>query len=145
VLALFESRLRQQRIEVVRRLGSHPRILAHDGEIRQLLVNLVSNAIDATHEGGCIMVRTSAARDWALNREGIAITVADTGAGMDMATRDRIFEPFFSTKGNMGTGLGLWISKEIANKHHGRIRVRSRLRSTGSSGGTVFRIFIAGQ
>jgi PAS domain S-box-containing protein len=145
VLALFESRFRQQRIEVVRRLGSHPRILAHDGEIRQLLVNLVSNAIDATNEGGCIMVRTSAARDWALNREGIAITVADTGAGMDMATRDRIFEPFFSTKGNMGTGLGLWISKEIANKHHGRIRVRSRLRSTGSSGGTVFRIFIAGQ
>jgi PAS domain S-box-containing protein len=145
VLALFESRFRQQRIEVVRKVRSHPQILAHDGEIRQLLVNLVSNAIDAMNEGGCIIVRTSGARDWMLNREGIAITVADNGTGMDMATRDRIFEPFFSTKGNMGTGLGLWISKEIANKHHGRIHVRSRLRSTGNSGGTVFRIFIAGQ
>ncbi len=145
VLTLLELRFRQQRINVVREFRSKPMIIAHDGEIRQLLVNLVSNAIDAVHEGGCIIVRTSTARDWAQNREGIAITVADNGTGMDVETRDRIFEPFFSTKGNMGTGLGLWISKEIASKHHGRIRVRSRLRSSDNSGGTVFRIFIPAQ
>ena len=145
VLALFESRFRHQRIEVVRELRSNPRIVAHDGEIRQLVVNLISNAIDAVGEGGCIIVRTAAARDWALDREGIAITVADNGAGMDEATRARLFEPFFSTKGITGTGLGLWISKEIASKHKGRIRVRSRQRSSGNGSGTVFRFFIPAQ
>ena len=145
VLALLESRFRHQRIEVVRELRSNPLIIAHDGEIRQLLVNLISNAIDAVNEGGYIIVRTSAARDWVHNREGIAITVADNGAGMDEATRERIFEPFFSTKGITGTGLGLWISKEIAGKHQGRIRVRSKQRSSGGSGGTVFRFFIPAQ
>jgi PAS domain S-box-containing protein len=145
VLALLESRFRHQRIEVVRELRSNPLIVAHDGEIRQLLVNLISNAIDAVNEGGCIIIRTSKARDWALNREGIAITVADNGSGMDVATRARIFEPFFSTKGITGTGLGLWISKEIAGKHQGRIRVRSRQKSPCNNGGTVFRLFIPAQ
>jgi PAS domain S-box-containing protein len=145
VLALLESRFRHQRIEVVRELRSNPLIVAHDGEIRQLLVNLISNAIDAVNEGGCIIVRTSVARDWVLGREGIAITVADNGAGMDEATRAQIFEPFFSTKGITGTGLGLWISKEIASKHQGRIRVRSRLKSSSNRGGTVFRLFLPAQ
>jgi PAS domain S-box-containing protein len=145
VLALLESRFRHQKIEVVRELRSNPLIVAHDGEIRQLLVNLISNAIDAVNEGGCIIVRTSVARDWVLGREGIAITVADNGAGMDEATCAQIFEPFFSTKGITGTGLGLWISKEIASKHQGRIRVRSKMKSSGSGGGTVFRLFIPAQ
>jgi signal transduction histidine kinase len=61
---------------------------------------------------------------------------------MDSATRDRIFEPFFSTKGLTGTGLGLWVSQEIAIKYNGRIRLRSRQQSPGGSGGTVFRFFL---
>jgi signal transduction histidine kinase len=61
---------------------------------------------------------------------------------MDSATRDRIFEPFFSTKGLTGTGLGLWVSQEIAIKYHGRIRLRSRQQSAGAGGGTVFRFFL---
>jgi PAS domain S-box-containing protein len=142
VLALLESRLRHQRIEVVRELRSDPMIVVHDGEIRQLLVNLINNGIDAIGQDGCIIVRTARTRDWVFNREGLAITVADNGTGMDVTTRERLFEPFFSTKGITGTGLGLWISKEIAGKHHGRIRVRSRLKSSGRRGGTVFRVFI---
>jgi signal transduction histidine kinase len=145
VLALLDSRFRQQRIEVVRDLRSNLLIVAHEGEIRQVLVNLINNAIDAVGEDGCVIVRTARARDWALNRKGLAITVADNGTGMDAATRERIFEPFFSTKGITGTGLGLWISKEIAGKHQGRIRVRSRLTSCGTKGGTVFRFFIPAQ
>ena len=142
ILSLLEPRFRQQRIEVVRQFRAAPLIFAHDGEIRQVLANLIGNAIDAVPEGGRIIVRTSSARDWEQNRQGITITVADNGMGMDSATRDRIFEPFFSTKGLTGTGLGLWVSQEIAIKYDGRIRLRSRQQSPGAGGGTVFRFFL---
>jgi PAS domain S-box-containing protein len=142
ILSLLEPRFRHQRIEVVRQFRAAPLIFAHDGEIRQVLANLIGNAIDAVSESGRIIVRTSFARDWEHDRQGIAITVADNGTGMDSATRDRIFEPFFSTKGLTGTGLGLWVSQEIATKCHGRIRLRSRQQSPGISGGTVFRFFL---
>ena len=142
ILSLLEPRFRQQRIEVVRQFRAAPLIFAHDGEIRQVLANLIGNAIDAVPEGGRILVRTSSARDWEQNRQGITITVADNGMGMDSATRERIFEPFFSTKGLTGTGLGLWVSQEIAIKYHGRIRLRSRQQSPGAGGGTVFRFFL---
>jgi len=142
VLALMDSRLRLMRVKVVREFRANPRIFAHEGEIRQVLANLVSNALDAIGENGCIVVRTAAARDWKRNRKGLAITVADDGIGMDEATRKQIFEPFFSTKGATGTGLGLWVSHEIAGKHQGRIRLRSRQQRTGRSSGTVFRFFL---
>jgi PAS domain S-box-containing protein len=142
ILSLLEPRFRHHKIEVVRQFRADPLIFAHDGEIRQVLANLIGNAIDAVSEGGRIIVRTSSAHDWEHNRQGIAITVADNGMGMDSATRDRIFEPFFSTKGLTGTGLGLWVSQEIAIKYHGRIRLRSRRQSPGADGGTVFRFFL---
>ncbi len=142
VLALMDSRLRQMRVTVVRDFRANPRIFAHEGEIRQVLANLVSNALDAVGEDGSIVVRTSSARDWKRDRLGMAITVADDGIGMDEATRKRIFEPFFSTKGATGTGLGLWVSHEIAGKHQGRIRLRSREKMQGQRGGTVFRFFL---
>jgi signal transduction histidine kinase/DNA-binding response OmpR family regulator len=142
VLALMDSRVRHMGVKVVREYGADPRIFAHEGEIRQVLANLISNALDAIGENGRIVVRTAATRDWKHDRKGIAITVADDGVGMDEATRRQIFEPFFSTKGATGTGLGLWVSHEIAGKHQGRIRLRSRPRSEGRAGGTVFRFFL---
>jgi nitrogen-specific signal transduction histidine kinase len=83
-------------------------------------------------------------RDWKQDREGIAITVADNGTGIDRRAMKRIFEPFFSTKGTTGTGLGLWVSREILAKHQGTIHVRSHVpRHDGGSGGwTVFRVFL---
>jgi signal transduction histidine kinase len=142
ILSLLEPRFRHHRIEVIRQFRANPIIFGHDGEIRQVLANLIGNAIDAVSDGGRIIVRTSSARDWEHNRQGLAITVADNGVGMDSATRHRIFEPFFSTKGLTGTGLGLWVSQEIAIKCHGRIRLRSRQQSPSGSGGTVFRFFL---
>ncbi len=141
VLALYEARLRSLSIAVCRQYGEIPPILAYDGEVRQVLANLVGNAIDAMTpmERGKLTIRTHPARDWKTGREGIAITVADTGSGMDEATIARMFEPFFSTKGITGTGLGLWVSLELIEKHQGRIQVRSR-QSTPS--GTIFRIFL---
>jgi signal transduction histidine kinase/FixJ family two-component response regulator len=142
VLALVDSRLRQTGVKLVREFRADPRIFVHEGEIRQVLANLISNALDAIGESGCIVVRTAATRDWKRNRKGLVITVADDGIGMDESTRSRIFEPFFSTKGATGTGLGLWVSHEIAGKHQGRILLRSRPRRVGRDGGTVFRFFL---
>jgi signal transduction histidine kinase len=74
-------------------------------------------------------------------REGVRITIADTGSGMTGEVRRRLFEAFFTTKGATGTGLGLWVSHEIILKHHGIIHLRSRAASETGSSGTVFQIF----
>jgi len=145
VLTLLDSRMRDQKIEIVRDFRTHPQIYAHDGELRQVVANLVGNAIDALPEGGRITVRARPSRDWRDGAPGVAITVADNGIGMDSDTSSRVFEPFFSTKGMTGTGLGLWVSSEIAVKHQGSIRVRSRLSTTEHRGGTVFRFFFRAQ
>jgi PAS domain S-box-containing protein len=142
VVALFESRLTALQIAVVRQFRANPLILAHDGEIRQIIVNLIGNAIDALQEGGRIFIRTTASRDWRSGREGIRLTVADDGTGMDAETRTRLFEPFFSTKGITGAGLGLWVSREIVDKHQGSLRARSRQVSVEQRGGTTFVLFI---
>ena len=142
VFALLESRLHGLRIDVVREFRADATVIAQAGEIRQVLANLFGNAMDALPNGGRIILRTAATRDWRSGRSGIAITVADNGTGMDNATLSRIFEPFFSTKGITGTGLGLWISHEIISKHHGTLRVRSRAATDSVQGGTVFRLFL---
>jgi PAS domain S-box-containing protein len=141
VIALYEGRLRSHSITVERRYGKIPLIVAYDGEIRQVLSNLVGNAVDAMaqQDNGRVIVRTALAHDWKTNREGVTITLADTGSGMDEITTAHLFEPFFSTKGVTGTGLGLWVSLGIVHKHNGKISLRSR---TGACGGTVFRVFL---
>lgn len=141
VITLYEARLRSNSISIVRRFRTIPPITVFDGEVRQVLANLIVNAIDAmvSRQNGHLYLRTSTARDWATGREGLAITIADTGSGMDAKTARRIFEPFFSTKENTGTGLGLWVSLEILEKHQGAIRLRTR---AGNQSGSVFRIFL---
>jgi signal transduction histidine kinase len=74
------------------------------------------------------------------HRTGARVTIADSGSGIRQTDLTRIFEPFYSTKGDSGTGLGLWLSHGIVQKHEGSIRVRSR--TTAGSSGTVFSIFL---
>ena len=144
VIALYEPRVRSYSIFIDRQYRDVPPVHAYEGEIRQVLANFIGNAIDAMHrDGGRLTLRSSSGRDPANGVEGIYVTVADTGCGMDAATRARIFEPFFSTKGMTGTGLGLWVSQTILEKHGGRVFIRSRVRhSPEGPGGTVFRIFL---
>jgi PAS domain S-box-containing protein len=144
VIALYEPRLRSYAVAIKRRYRDLPPVHAYDGEIRQVLANFIANAVDAMQRnGGRLILRTSRGLDPRNDTEGIYVTVADTGTGMDAATRQRIFEPFFSTKGNTGTGLGLWVSQTIVDKHGGRIASRSRVRNRANEpGGTVFRIFL---
>ncbi len=141
VLTLFHSRIAAAGITVERRLKATLPVLAHDGEIRQVIVNLVGNAIDALPQGGRLLIRTAIVTGSHGSR-GLRVTVADDGIGMDAATQQRIFEPFFSTKGITGAGLGLWVSREIAGKHGGSLRARSRSSTAEQRRGTVFTLFI---
>ena len=140
VLVLFNGRLTRAGIEVIKQFLPAQPLTGYAGELRQIFANLVGNALDAMPSaGGRLMLRVREAHNLRGAGRGLRITVADTGCGMSAATRDRIFEPFFSTKGNTGTGLGLWVSHELIGKHQGRVRVRSREAHTAS--GTVFALF----
>ena len=139
-LALYQGRLINSQIRVEQRYRAVGMPLCIEGEIRQVLNNLIGNAIDALpREAGRLLVRS---RDATSNKgeRGVVLTIADTGAGMSPATRQRIFEPFFSTKGNGGTGLGLWICSQLTEQNGGALRVRSSQR-TGRTG-TVFTLFL---
>jgi PAS domain S-box-containing protein len=106
------------------------------GELRQVLSNLLANSLDACSAGDAICVRVRPALD------GVRIAVADTGCGIHPENLDRVFEPFFTTKKDTGTGLGLWVSRELIEKHGGQLAVRSSV--TGRRTGTVFSLFLPG-
>jgi signal transduction histidine kinase len=144
VLALYQGRLANTEISV-ESCYSDPPILCYEGEIRQVLNNLVGNAIDALREdaAGRIAVRARPAISWRTGQSGVKVSVADSGHGMNSQTRARVFEAFFSTKGIGGTGLGLWVSFEIMRKHHGTLRLRSS--QNPAHRGTTFSLFIPDQ
>jgi len=100
------------------------------GELRQVFSNLLSNAIDASPVGSQVKIRI---RNGGGN---VRVAIADRGQGIPEAAQAQIFEPFFTTKKDVGTGLGLWISREIIQNHGGTIRFRTR--TSGASPGTVF-------
>jgi PAS domain S-box-containing protein len=139
VLTLFHGRLLNAEITVDKQFGNGSPVMSYESDLRQVFTNLLSNAIDATAPGGKIVVRERDVTDWRSGKRGVCVTIADTGHGMSAETRKMIFDPFFTTKGITGTGLGLWVSAEILNKHGARIRVRSRCQQPGQ--GTVFSIF----
>ena len=140
VLVLYQGRLAGSDTKIERRYRNAPPLNCRPGELRQVFANLIGNALDATRKGGLILLRERAMRDLKTGKHGVRITVADTGGGMSPEVIAHLFEPFQSTKGLNGSGLGLWISKGIIEKHHGSIRFRSSTKP-GSSG-TVFSIFI---
>jgi len=141
VMTIHEARIRNSQIAVERRERAEVPVMCYDGEIRQVLNNLIMNAIDAMHSSeGRLLVRSRAARDWKTGRTGMMITIADTGSGIARENQRRIFEPFFTTKGLSGTGLGLWVSRDIIQRHKGRLRVRSS--QAAAHHGSVFTIFL---
>jgi signal transduction histidine kinase len=140
-LPLYQGRISNARVKIERRDRAGQSVTCLDGEIRQVLSNLIGNAIDAMfQEDRRLLIRSRESTDWHTARRGVTLTVADTGSGMSTDTISRIFEPFFTTKGNKGTGLGLWISREIIERHQGSLKVKSR-HATHCSG-TVFVIFL---
>ncbi len=140
ILALYKGRLANSSIHVSTDFRGESRVTCYEGEIRQVLSNLIGNAIDAMRTGGELKIRSSRSRDWKTGVSGLSIVVADSGYGMSEQVRQRIFEAFYSTKGIGGTGLGLWVSAEIVAKHKGSLTVRSDVGTRHR--GTSFRLFL---
>jgi PAS domain S-box-containing protein len=141
LLLLYERRFESRNIKFERQYDGEIEITALGGEIRQAFSNLITNAVDAMSGGGKLVLRVSKSHAWNNSRvPGVRITVLDTGSGIEPRHRNNIFQPFFTTKEDVGTGLGLWITKSIVEKHAGAIQVRSK---TGPDAhGTAFSIFL---
>ncbi|MFB3813040.1 MAG: MASE1 domain-containing protein [Terriglobales bacterium] len=137
ILDLFGPKLRNKNITVRRRYTSTEQVYTVEGELRQIISNLVANAIDAVAPNGVLYVRTAGPADDRGGRPMVRFTIADNGAGIAPEHLKRIFEPFFTTKESVGTGLGLWVTCELVKKHEGKIRVRSRL-----GRGAVFSVWL---
>ena len=135
-VALFRGKLRErqirERVTAERAFG-----YCSEGEIRQALVNLIGNAVDAMRDGGNLRIHVMPV---SLNgREYARVTIADTGAGIRKEIRPQLFRQFFTTKGSSGTGLGLWLTRDIVERNGGKLRFRSR---TAAPTGTVFVVYL---
>jgi signal transduction histidine kinase len=141
LLLLFQPRFSGANITVRKEFEDVGPVMGLGGELRQVFANLMTNALDAMRDGGTLTIRVRRAKELTNGlRPGVRVSIADTGSGIPPEIRSRIFEPFVSTKDSTGTGLGLWVSSEIIQKHSGRIRLKSRV--SPPSSGTVFSVFI---
>jgi PAS domain S-box-containing protein len=141
VLQLYTRKLDAKRVHIAKRYCDDVEIQGFPGELRQVFSNLIANAIDAMREGGFLQLRIWRSHEWSEgSRSGVRIVISDDGSGIAPAQISHIFDPFYTTKGEVGTGLGLWLSHRIIQKHQGWIRVRSSTR-LGQSG-TIFTLFL---
>ena len=139
VLRLFHGRIALQRVQVEADLPSGLLVSAPEGELRQVCINLIDNALDAMAQGGRLVLRLREIYDYGTRQLRVRLTIADTGQGMPPGVLERIFEAFYSTKGDGGNGLGLWLSLEIMNKCGSSIKVKS-----AQGRGTVFHLSLIG-
>jgi PAS domain S-box-containing protein len=130
VLRIYSNKLKNKNIVVERSFQECPPVFGVTGELKQVMANLISNAADAVDRGGTIRIETWCPE--APQEKTVHVSITDDGPGIAAEYLDRIFEPFFTTKKDVGTGLGLWVTKEIVERHGGRIEVDAR--SDGSSG-----------
>ena len=139
VLTIYERKITYKQLRVEREVEPGLTINTVGGELKQVLSNLIANAIDASSESGKIVIRGRATRKSRSGVYGIQITVADTGAGISKDDQRQLFAPFFTTKKDVGTGLGLWITKDLVEKKGGNIRFRS---TDQKPSGTVMSVFL---
>ncbi len=144
ILRLYATRFRARGVAVELRLWPTPPVMLLEGDIRQVINNLIRNAFDAMPTGGALHLRLRQAACPQTGAAGVRITVADTGTGFLPSIRPHLYEPFHTSKEVTGTGLGLWISKGIVDKHGGRISMRSHFteRAEDPAHGTVFALWL---
>jgi PAS domain S-box-containing protein len=119
---LFLHKIANKQIHFQKEYAPHTETVVVSGELRQVFSNLLANSLDATNPGGWIKVRVSRCFD----DTAVRVTIGDDGGGIPKDVLSNIFEPFFTTKGTIGTGLGLWVTRQLVEKYGGKIRVRSR-------------------
>ena len=140
VVAMLGPTLDRKGLRIERRYERESQVLVSSAHIRQIILNLLTNAVDACQGGERIILHVRTATDWHSGDDrGVRIVVADTGRGIPQEERNKIFEPFFTTKQDVGTGLGLWITKQLVEDYGGRIRVRSS--EVEGHSGTTFSMF----
>ena len=141
VLELQTRRLQLNGISLEKRFETSGIVFGYPGELKQVFLNVIGNAVQAMPNGGRLRVRLLECSDRnSGGKRGVRVSVYDTGVGIRPEHAKRIFEPFFSTKEAKGTGLGLWISRGIIQKYEGTIRFRSlRL---GERSATCFSVFL---
>jgi signal transduction histidine kinase len=138
-IELLTAKINSKQAKIEREFRTDVEIMAVAGELRQVFSNLLTNSLDALDPRGTIKLRISTC-SLGTGSPGLRITVADNGKGISRASQTRIFEPFFTTKGTFGTGLGLWVTKQIIEKHGGHIQMHSR--NQGADRGTVFSVVL---
>jgi len=126
IVELHARKIRFDDITVLRKYNSVGEIHSFPGEMRQVFANLVRNALEAVRQGGKVVLHVAECREWSNpKRAGVRVVVADDGMGIPIEFRKQLFAPFFTTKGEQGTGLGLWLTDGIVRKHSGSIHLRS--------------------
>ncbi len=141
VIQMYRGRLKASQINVDVETSNEVAIACMPTEAQQIFANLMANSIDAMPQNGRLLIRLKASHDWRNPAvQGMRVTFCDSGSGIDRETMSHIFEPFFSTKPDTGTGLGLWVVAQLVERHRGQVRVWSRQRAGAS--GTVFSIFL---
>ena len=138
LLNIYSKKIAEKQISVVRTFGQCPFVQAVRGELRQVLSNIITNAIEAVRESGTIQIDTHSAPG--SSNKSVEVIIADDGPGISDRDLDRIFEPFFSTKPGTGTGLGLWVAREIVMRHGGNIQVVPKKDRVFGLCGAMFKI-----
>jgi len=142
VVSLLQAKIKANGARVELQGDKHLRVMGIAGELRQVMANLLANSLDAIGKNGRIVLRASDSVDPNDGSSRVRITVSDYGHGMALATTKHIFDPFFTTKGSVGTGLGLWVCKQLVEKNGGAIKVRSNV--GGTRRGTTFSMLLPG-
>jgi PAS domain S-box-containing protein len=141
LLFMYSRKLEVRKIRVEKHYDEAARITGLDNEIRQVFSNLIANAVDAMPSGGRLVVKSSRSREWNnAGLPGVRVTVADTGVGIPSESLKNLFNPFYTTKKDVGTGLGLWLVRGTISRHKGMIHVRSKV--VPGRGGTAFSVFL---
>jgi signal transduction histidine kinase len=141
VLVLYGRKIADKKLHIVRHYEFLDAIGIFPGEMRQVLSNLIANAIEASGEQGTLTLRIRNARQWSdRGVRGVRLTIADNGSGIPQDVLERLGEPFFTTKGQAGTGLGLWVTQSILNRYGGNLQIRSSILE--GRHGSIFSIFL---
>jgi signal transduction histidine kinase len=146
LLLLMESRFHSLGVTVTSDLPEGIMVQGYPAELRQVFTNIVANAAEAAGRGGKVQIRAFTrpeGRDSSgqIQPSGVVIEVVDDGPGIAPEIKDHLFRPFFTTKGERGTGLGLWVSQGIMRKHGGNLELISH--NGSQPHGTTARVFLA--